>query len=58
MLGELIIFSLVRLSLLHLSETIPSEIGLLSNLEDLWIVGENLDGSIPSEIGKLSSLSK
>ena len=36
--------------------TIPAELGNLSNLDTLWIVGSQLTGNIPAELGNLSNL--
>ena len=35
---------------------IPSQLGNLSNLEDLWLSSNQLSGSMPAELGNLSSL--
>ena len=40
----------------HLSGSIPTELGTLTNLEDLNLYGNNLTGIIPAELGNLSKL--
>lgn len=41
----------------HISGTIPSQLGLLSNsLKELWLGGNALSGQIPSELGLLQEL--
>ena len=40
----------------NLTGFIPSEIGEIENLEDLFLKGNNLSGSIPSNIGRLINL--
>ncbi len=39
-----------------LSGTLPSELGSLSNLQELWLGANSLSGTIPSELGSLSNL--
>ena len=39
-----------------LSGDIPSELGDLSNLEELWLWGNQLTGVIPPELSDLSNL--
>ena len=39
-----------------LSGSIPTEIGNLSNLKELYLIRNSLSGSIPTEIGNLSNL--
>ena len=36
--------------------TVPSELGLLTNLTTLWLSGLGFQGDIPSELGRLSKL--
>ena len=36
--------------------TVPSELGLLTNLTTLWLTGLGFQGDIPSELGRLSQL--
>ena len=38
------------------SGAIPSELGNLANLTELWLYGNRLSGSIPSELGNLANL--
>ena len=40
----------------RLSGPIPSEIGDLSDLADMFLDGNSLTGSIPTEMGRLSNL--
>jgi len=40
----------------QLTGNIPSELGLLSNLQELHLEGNQLSGNIPSELGLLTSL--
>ncbi len=40
----------------ELTGEIPSELGNLSNLEELYLSHNELTGEIPSELGKLSNL--
>jgi len=40
----------------QLSDSIPSELGNLSNLESLWVFRNELSGPIPAELGNLSKL--
>ena len=40
----------------NLNGSIPSELGNLSNLEELYLPNNSLNGSIPSELGNLSNL--
>jgi hypothetical protein len=40
----------------RLTGTIPSQIGLLSNIENIWIDHNEFDGKIPTTIGFLSGL--
>jgi hypothetical protein len=43
----------------HITGSIPTEIGYLTNLKELLIGGnDSLEGSIPNEIGNLTMLSK
>ncbi|MBC6472054.1 MAG: hypothetical protein GDA48_03875 [Hormoscilla sp. GM102CHS1] len=35
---------------------IPSELGSLSNLQELWLQNNSLNGTLPSELGSLSNL--
>ena len=37
---------------------VPTELGVLSSLNELRLVGNNLEEGIPTEIGQLGSLSK
>ncbi len=39
-----------------LSGSIPSELGSLANLTELWLQGNDLTGGIPSELGNLTNL--
>ena len=39
-----------------LTGTIPSELGSLSSLQNLWLSGNQLTGEIPAELGNLSNL--
>jgi len=34
----------------ELSGTVPSDLGLLENLQEMWLVGNDLTGEIPDEI--------
>ena len=38
--------------------SIPSQLGMLSGLEHIYITNNNLNGNIPSQLGTLSQLSK
>lgn len=40
----------------NLNGTLPTEFGLLSTLEGIWITDNEISGSIPSELGNLHSL--
>ena len=44
------------LSFIGLTDSIPSEIGNLTNLTTLWLSSNELTGSIPAEIGNLTNL--
>ncbi len=48
--------TLLLLSDNQLTGSIPTELGNLSNLEDLWLSDNQLTGSIPTELGNLSNL--
>ena len=40
----------------HLNGTIPTELGLLEDLEYLYLHSEQFDGEIPTELGLLTNL--
>ena len=40
----------------NLSGQIPSELGDLTNLKDLWLDNNSLSGGVPSELGSLANL--
>ncbi len=46
----------LKLSFNTLSGKIPTELGMLSNLEELWLNNNQLNGEIPTELETLSSL--
>ena len=48
----------IELGVNALSGTIPTEIGVFSNLTELWLHYNSLTGSIPAELGDLSNLVK
>ncbi|MEN8218678.1 MAG: leucine-rich repeat domain-containing protein [Pseudomonadota bacterium] len=48
--------SRLSLSSNQLTGSIPTELGNLSNLKELWLYGNELTGSIPRELGNLSVL--
>jgi len=49
--------TLVILTGNKLTGSIPSEVGLLSSLEELWLRDNQLSGSLPQELGNLNNLS-
>ena len=42
----------------QLSGSIPTEIGLLTQLDEIWLESNDISGPIPTEIGNLSQLRK
>ena len=42
----------------NLTGTIPTELGLLSNLEELWLSYNQLTGTVPTSLASLSNLCK
>ena len=40
----------------ELTGTIPTEVGLLTNLQRLWLYRNDLTGSVPSELENLTNL--
>ena len=48
--------TVIDLSSNQLNGSIPSELGDLSNLEELWLYSNELSGPIPGELGDLSNL--
>ena len=42
----------------RLSGTIPSQLGDIAQLQELWLYGNSISGTIPAEMGKLSQLER
>jgi Leucine-rich repeat (LRR) protein len=46
----------LSLSFSHLTGTVPTELGRLTRLEELYLFQNNLTGSVPTELGQLTKL--